>query len=267
MNKHLIFTNGRSGSNYLVNLLNAHPEVINYGEVLGSWTLPHQIYHKMTFGSKPGIEYLRYIYNSKSFFWGGQVYSAWSHWKRKEDIRFKSFHQIKTIGIKDFSINFLRQNIERFIWESDDLAVINLYRANSLQRFVSFLMLSKTKVVKVDSTNTSSPKREKIYVDVREFMKGLEIVDKETEEQLAIAAKIPSHRLFNISYENLFSVENNQKIQESILEFLGVPPLILTSNHKKILPVNLADIIENYDEIFPEIKASKYEKYLAKTTS
>jgi hypothetical protein len=147
------------------------------------------------------------------------------------------------------------------------LAVINLYRENSLQRFVSYLMLLKTKVVKVDSNKTSSPIRQKIYIEVREFMKGLEVVDRETEEQLAIAAKVPSHRLFSLSYESLFSVENNQKSQESILEFLGVPPLNLSSNHKKILPVNLADIIENYDEIFPAIKASKYEKYLAKTTS
>ncbi|PSB05284.1 hypothetical protein [Merismopedia glauca] len=267
MKKHLIFTNGRSGSNYLVNLLNTHPEVVNYGEVLGSWTLPYQIYKKITFGGEPGVEYLRYIYNNQSFFWGAQIYSAWSHLKRRENINFKFPHQIKSIGVKDFSINFLKQNIESFIWKTDDLAVINLYRENSLQRFVSYLMLKKTNVVKVDSSNTSTSKRGKTYFDTKEFMKGLEIVDRETEEQLAIAAKIPSHRVFNVSYENLFSAENNQKCQEYILEFLGVKPLNLTSNHKKILPVNLADIIENYDEILPELQASKYEKYVARISS
>jgi LPS sulfotransferase NodH len=267
MNKHLIFTNGRSGSNYLVNLLNAHPQVVNYGEVLGFWTLPYQIYKKIAFGKEPGVAYLKYIYNSKIFLGGAQIYSAWSHLQRKENINFKFPNQIKTIGVKDFSINFVKQKIENFVWEYEDLRVINLYRENSLQRFVSYIMLKKTNIIKVDSHKTSNQKREKIYIDTQEFMEGLEIVDRETEEQLAIAGKIPCDRVFSISYENLFSAENNQKCQESILEFLGVEALNLTSNHKKILPVNLADIIENYEEILPKIQASKYEKYLTKVSS
>lgn len=46
MNKHIILTNGRSGSNYISGVLNSHPHITNYGEVLGEWTVPYMIYDK-----------------------------------------------------------------------------------------------------------------------------------------------------------------------------------------------------------------------------
>ncbi|MEM7581601.1 MAG: hypothetical protein AAF316_17540, partial [Cyanobacteria bacterium P01_A01_bin.80] len=76
MNKHLILTNGRSGSNYLVTLFNSHPQITNYGEVLGDWTLPYKLNKKIKFGL-PLFDnyhnYLNYIYNSKLFFYSSQI--------------------------------------------------------------------------------------------------------------------------------------------------------------------------------------------------
>lgn len=262
MNKHIIFTNGRSGSNYLVNLLNAHPQVVNYGEVLGSWTLTHQIYKKMSMGREPDVSYLKYIYDSKIFFFTGQCYSVLVHLKEGKEPRFKNLRNVKNIGIKDFSLNFMRNKIEDFIWETEDLQVINLYRENSLQRFVSFLMLKTTNVVKLDSKDKATAQMNKLHVDVAEFMQGLDAVDLETKQQLETASKVPSHRLFNVSYEDLFSPHLNKQLQEEILQFLGVEPLAITSTHKKILPVDLSKVIENYDEILPKLRSSKYEKFI-----
>ena len=44
MNRHIILTNGRSGSNNIANTLNLHAQLVNFGEVLGSWTLPRRLY-------------------------------------------------------------------------------------------------------------------------------------------------------------------------------------------------------------------------------
>ena len=37
--RHFILTNGRSGRNYFVQARNKQPQIANYGEVLGDWTL------------------------------------------------------------------------------------------------------------------------------------------------------------------------------------------------------------------------------------
>ena len=49
MNKHFIFTSGRSGSNYLSNTLNISKKCVNYGEVLGEWTVPYKWIYKNFF--------------------------------------------------------------------------------------------------------------------------------------------------------------------------------------------------------------------------
>ncbi len=42
MNRHIILTSGRSGSNYLANTLNQHPQIVNYGEVLATTLIPYK---------------------------------------------------------------------------------------------------------------------------------------------------------------------------------------------------------------------------------
>ena len=71
MNRHIILTSGRSGSNYLTNTLNQHPHLVNYGEVLASMLIPYKFYdrckrYKICHGSI--IDYLNSVYSSKTFF-------------------------------------------------------------------------------------------------------------------------------------------------------------------------------------------------------
>jgi len=101
MNYHFILTNGRSGSNYLVNTFNLHPEITNYGEILGEWTLPYKLYQRI--GNNLSIsEYIDFIYKNRSFFTVAQFYSALSKFKKKEKINFKRRNQIKNFGGQRF---------------------------------------------------------------------------------------------------------------------------------------------------------------------
>ncbi|MGB3512435.1 MAG: hypothetical protein WBA93_24990 [Microcoleaceae cyanobacterium] len=136
MQKHIILTNGRSGSNYLSNLLNTHPQIVNYGEVLGKWTLPYKLHTRLGLGGRSATDYLDYILTSPSFFYMGQLYSILSHFKKGKKINFKLWSQVKTIGIKDFSINFVKRNIKDYLRDHQDILVINLYRENQLKRIV-----------------------------------------------------------------------------------------------------------------------------------
>jgi hypothetical protein len=87
MNKHIIFTHGRSGSNYLRDLLNTHPHVTNYGEVLGDWTLPQKL-HKIGWGGQSNIEFLERVYSSQSFFYLAQLYSTYEHVRKRKPRQF-----------------------------------------------------------------------------------------------------------------------------------------------------------------------------------
>lgn len=262
MNRHLILTNGRSGSNYLVTLLNSHPQITNYGEVLGDWTLPYKLNSRIKFGSSlfnNDQDYLDYIYNSKLFFYSSQIYSMYSRMKRKERINFKTYTQIKHIGIKDFSINFKRKNIADYLINQANLLVINLYRENSLKRLISLAAMQTTGVVAL----RKNYKSQKLYLPTKKILNQLDVFEREKDEQFEMIKSLPESRVMNISYESYFADSHQQdRINQQILDFLGVDALTINSKHQKILGSNLSNILENYDEVCQILLKTKYEKYL-----
>jgi hypothetical protein len=58
MQSHIILTNGRSGSNFVVNIINQHPQILNYGEVLGEWTILRKLHKVGILRSSDDREYL-----------------------------------------------------------------------------------------------------------------------------------------------------------------------------------------------------------------
>lgn len=264
MNKHIIFTNGRSGSNYIANIINQHPNAVNYGEVLGDWTLPYKIHQKIGMGGKSDTEYLEFIYKDKGFFSLAQIYSAISHAIKKETINFKNWGQIKTIGIKDFSIHFHRRNLEQFLLDNDDLLIINWYRDNSLKRLISLLNMSETGVVK--KTKKDNKNKYKIVVDINSLMSSLDLIEKEKEEQLSLINKIEPKRVIQISYEDYFlSSENQQDYTQKIFQFLDLDYnniQVSFDYHKKILSNSLPEILVNYEEVYNCLKNTRYQCYL-----
>ena len=261
MNKHLIFTNGRSGSNYLANLLNQHPHITNYGEVLGDWTIPYQLHSRYGLGGKLDRDYLEFLYRSSTFFFWSQCYSAIAHWKSKKPVNFKRWNQIKSLGIKDFSIHFHRKNIQNYLVENESLLIINLYRENSLKRLISLINMQSTGVVKT----TQNLAVQKITLDLDYVKKELPIYEQEKQKQLTLIEQINPARVFNLKYEDYFSSpESQQKYNQQIFDFLQVENFssLLQSSQKKILDGSLAQIIDNYDELKLNLENTEYEKYL-----
>ena len=73
MRRHLILTHGRSGSNFLTNSLNLHPQVVNYGEVLGDWTLPCKLRKLNLLNSESYEQYLDQLYTSSPLYYCAQL--------------------------------------------------------------------------------------------------------------------------------------------------------------------------------------------------
>ena len=65
MDRHMILTLGRSGSNTLRDMLNQNPEVLNFGEVLGPWTDMRRLQKRLPLIPKDNVAYLDFILTSR----------------------------------------------------------------------------------------------------------------------------------------------------------------------------------------------------------
>lgn len=261
MQYHLILTNGRSGSNYLRSLLNQHPQIVNYGEVLGDWTIPYKLHKKLGLGGDSAESYLDYIYSSKVFFYLAQIYSAYSKITKKEKINFKNINQVATLGIKDFSINFFRRNLEYYLKEREDILVINLFRRNSLKRLISLQSMNLSGVVEVRGNNAKV--KRKVYLPTDNLLPQVELFEAEKKQQFHILSKIEQKRILNIAYEDYFSsVQSQEQYNYEIFKFLQVPEMKVKSNHSRILPDKVSEKLENYEEVAQTLNGTEYEFYL-----
>lgn len=253
ISKFIILTNARSGSNYLVDTLNQHPEIINYSEVLGEWTGKRKL-KKLMFWSKDFNSYLNFILSSRLFLLLFQlVYKL----KYKDKYTFKKSKNLKYVGIKDFVKNFDRLNIIDWIF-NNNLKVIHLYRDNQLKVCLSVLALKETGLA---LTGKELKKQNKLKVDCKELIEMLIRHEEGKLRQLEVANLINSDELFELSYEELFS-SNRQQIINDIFNFLGVEPVTVQEQQKKILPSKLADIVENHEEVRNALLNTEFEKYL-----
>ena len=257
--KHFVLTIGRSGSNFLVNTLNKHPNVVNYGEVLGDWTLPYKLYKVLSIFNLNIKNYLDCFFYSKLFFYAGQLVSAASHAKNNQKIQFKLYSNIRSIGIKDFSFLLKDRDVIDYFTQANDLKIIHLYRKNILKRYISLAQMSQTGIIKTDSI----VEHKTIELDIPDMLQKLETFSNELQLSFSIANKIPSERIFSLSYEDYFrSHEDTLHFNKEIFKFLGVHPITVASNQKKIGKDDLKTYIRNYDDVVTALKDTKYEKYL-----
>lgn len=260
MRKHIVLTNGRSGSNFLVATLNLHPQLVNFGEVLGPWTIPCKLYQKTRRFGVTVADYLNFVYESPLFFYAAQIYSAGAHVVSRRTLNFKRQNKVLSKGIKDFFINFRRWNAESFLVSDPDIAVIYLYRRNLLRRYLSLCQLNRVGIV---STERSTHLPGKLSVPIETLLNELTILKDEAADEIRVLKKLRNHRVLNVEYEEYFdNPESIATTNRRIFEFLGVPPITLMSAQQKILPSDIREIVANYDELRSCLRNTPYEKYL-----
>lgn len=265
MQKHLIFSLGRSGSNFLANSINKHPQITNYGEVLGEWTVPYKLHKKIGLGGKSMEGYLDFIYQNRLFFYSGHLYSAFSHFKQGKPVNFKTWEQTQSLGVKDFSMNFMCRGLSSYLKNHKEIKVINLYRENILKRLISLEKMKDGGVVKLTTTNSekqsSAPK--KITLDLPYVLSQLEIYERELNDHAQMANELPPEQVLNIRYEDLFlDRDSTNHYLKQVFEFLNVTPINEASDHRKILSDRLPDIIENYDELASTLQDTRFAVFL-----
>ncbi|MDO6712211.1 sulfotransferase domain-containing protein [Aliiglaciecola sp. 2_MG-2023] len=249
----MILTNGRSGSNYLVDIINQHPSLYNYGEVLGSWSKKRKI--KQFLRIEKEEDYLQFILQNKVFFYLSQLFYFL---KNRSLFKYKKPSYVTHTGIKEFGIHIQRLNLKHWLLNNDNLQIIHLYRENQLDRYISLFAMQSTGLV---SSQKSSSKM-KITIDCNDLLNTLDIYEKEMEFQFELANSVDSSRVMSLSYENLFYDENKNELIGQMFDFLGVPRIPLKERHKRILSNELSEKIENYSELVNALQGTKYSKYL-----
>ena len=262
MNKHIILTNGRSGSNYLAHTLNLHPNLVNYGEVLGGWAIPWKLYSFWRLFGIRETSFIQHVYTSRLFFFLAQAYSAIAHLRRGIPINWKRYDTTSNLGIKEFFIHFENRSGLQYILSEQNIAVIYLSRSDLVRRYLSMRHMEQTKVVVDYGTATA---RKKIHIDIADMLRTLDAMKKETDDEQAWMSNIASagHRILEIRYEEYFaSDESIARHNGLIFEFLGVPPINVCNKQRKILSADLCDLVENYGEFCQALNNSPYATYL-----
>lgn len=79
---------------------------------------------------------------------------------------------------------------------------------------------------------------------------------------MSLISEVSPEKILNIRYEDLFACDESQDYYaQEIFRFLEVEAIKNNSSHQKILSNNLSDLIDNYDELYNELKNTRFIKY------
>lgn len=264
MNHHFLLTNGRSGSNYFVQLLNQHPNIVNYGEVLGKWTLGGKFIRPLFRAGSGDEGYLDWMYESEAAFFAGQICSFAARRRSGKPVHYRRRADIASIGVKEFTVNLSRFGLDAYLDERPGMRLVTLVRENALERLVSAKLLELTGAVARTKEARAAAPDWRIALDPETLVDDLKVIEAENAAVRAVAARHHGP-VFRLTYESFFSAapEEQGRLVDRLLAFLGVEPARLASEHRKLRRASLRRTVSNYNEIAERLVGSRFEAHLA----
>lgn len=239
--KHMVFTLGRSGSNTLVDLLNQNPAILNVGEVLGEWMTLRRLQQKYGPCRNDDTAWLDAVLGNRWLLRGLNGYRNLTRYRAGTPHEAKALRRIRSVGFKEFSLNFDRLGIGDYPERRPEVLVIGLTRRNVIDRMISTLALEQTGVVQAHA-GAGRPAAPKLRLDPGEALRRLDAVAEENERLEERLNRIDPARLFRIDYGD-FTAGNEALIARvrKVYAFLGVPdhqPRIRTAKIIRSDPLN-----------------------------
>jgi len=238
MGRFMLLAARRSGSSFLISTLNSHPQIQAY---------------KSPFHRKRPLKYLPYFEKPGTPFFEYRSASI----KRQIDYIFRRKHLINAFLTEFYAadhgskavvvrIVYPHEYPEVLEWALENqVGVLHLIRENFLNSVVYYATSKREPSVRL------SP----------EILKRRLI--ERTRQVETYRAMFENGRYYPISDESFMA--NQQDEARRLLDFLGVDPSIpLTFGPREPNP-ELADILENYEEIAQAFKGSVFERYLETT--
>ncbi|CAH1783687.1 unnamed protein product [Owenia fusiformis] len=221
----VVLANGRSGTHFLMHLMNNHPMVKTYGELLQTETILGPL-GLLGRGRKPILDYLTEAFckDKRPCLLNNMIGFIWLNW------------QVTKLGkvlVIDDLLRFLHSP-----------RVIILHRRHTIESFVSLRIAQETGVINSGSVNNASS----VYIDWTKFVKY--VTGKRLEWQRSMNALYSYPFKMFVTYEEL--VENKEETMAKVFSFMGLPAIdasTLTTSIVKLNPRPLKEKVSNWDEI------------------
>ena len=242
--KFVIIGSQRTGTTWLRTLLDSHPLINCYGEVLNLDDVTERSYpnyvrqkrsrallHRVQRGRLLN-EYLdQLLFMEPDMATGFKLMYSMTSWFP---------YQFPTV------MSYIKQH---------DLAVIHLTRENVLRTHLSRVTARARNVWHTDKTHN---KKKPVVVPPEKLLRALDKIGQQDE---LWRNKLANLTPLSMTYESL--VRNLGESSGDILSFLGVDNEVgLQSSLKKINPNDLRKVIENYDAVERSLGGSKYAALL-----
>lgn len=268
-NQHFILTLGRSGSNTLVDLFNQNPELLNFGEVLGDWMPIRKTQRKVGLFKNSDTDYLDAILGNSLILKAANITRNASKLKSGHFSEMKRLGKVRSVGVKEFSLNMMRLGLADFLGDRKDIKVIGLVRRNAIDRMLSATRLKHTGIVSLtegsssrDLSSKSGPV-EGLSMDPKEVLAKLEVIDAENKTLESMLSALGSERVLRIEYEDFYSTpQRTVEIACLAQEFLGVAPRFPNIRMRKITEGDPLAVLENSDEVSAAISNSRFADML-----
>lgn len=254
MNGFLIWFEQRSGSSYLVSLLNSHPEIDCRGEMFGARRATH---------SNTTREFREIAYQRTVNLFPGQIanpsndqttqqLSDWLTTNEESKIRGFKFKHPSQHGLYPEVTQSLQQH-------ADFLQLIVLKRKNFLRRAISLLNMQRMQSIQSTANTKADVQLAPLGVDVKEVIRLAKYYAESQNAFDEFAKNFPKR--MQIEFEDLCATPESEG--QRLQEFLGVTSVRhLSAQLKRITPKNLADAISNFDELKAEIEKEGLAEYL-----
>lgn len=248
----IVLSSQRTGSKYLEQCLNSHPNINCSGEILLGYgghykKLPPKALKK---------------YRRARTLWQAIASGAMLFPKHFIDTAFSPEGEDVTAA----GFRLMYNQIDRdprvlpHIQSTVDLKVVHLFRQNLLKQFVSLkLMHDQAKHGRFQAHSFKSSKAVKINVPPHEAIRFIQNVIEAREKHELSFSKFP---IMRVNYEDIVSADKGEIIKKEIASFLGAPQLSMKSDQVKMNPSSLHEYVTNMDEISQVFKENGFTKYL-----
>ena len=272
MIKFILLTTKRSGSNFIRQWINSHPNIRCHGELFllrdkfnddFRYYCDKNLLRRLAlrFYKKSFIKYSDIMIERMIKDFLHNFYYDPSHaGPRIDSDKGEPYHQKrspaaeKAVGFKLMYRQLLYFKELTDIFLKERVHIIHLIRENSLKTHLSALASEKRGL----SHSIKPLPPIKVSVDTDRLLRYCFGISATQDKLRNIFSKNP---YLEITYEDFFA--DNSLVPDKIADFLGVtknkwhsPPL------KKMNPENVKEIIENYDEVASALKGTAFEKFL-----
>lgn len=243
-----ILTTQRSGSTWLVSLLDSHPQIKAFSEIFVDKMFAHR-----------SDEYLPWFDQYLPFFYEFEKTSGMSPFKVFQYLEMLSHYPgaYRAVGFK-LMYNQLAKRPETLLkLISRSYKVINLVRENPLD-----IIISKANMRRSGSPHFKQEQAlQAIELNPIFLLNELNKQDRKTKLMKTMLNLLPL-QVLNITYEAL--CDNQQAVIDSVLDFLEVEEkkVNLNSELKKISKGKYCQKIANFEEVKATLSNTKFQQFL-----